>query len=172
MFCCDIISDKNIAGPTNWEDTATSNWSTAHSSCVHTHSRSYHYLTIYTRRFEWLLYFHLQVNGCHYTNSVLLKGSRVRSRLPSLTWIRTTDVSVRLSVRLHARQIPRLFMSNEERGEWTEDNEGMVTLSTLCLHVMYQLNTLTIRDITVASLLHVSAQKCHLRRVHTKINIS
>jgi hypothetical protein len=26
MFCCDIISDKNIAGPTNWEDNATSNW--------------------------------------------------------------------------------------------------------------------------------------------------
>ena len=42
---------------------------------------------------EWLLYFHLQVNGCHYTNSLLLKGSRVRSRLPSLTWKQTIDLS-------------------------------------------------------------------------------
>jgi hypothetical protein len=168
MFCCDIISDKNIAGPTNWEDNATSNWSTAHSSCVHTHFRRYHYLTTYTKRFEWLLYFHLQVNECHY--SVLLKGSRVRSRLPSLTWKQTTDLSVRLSVRLHARQIPRLFICQTGR----EVNElkitkACVTLPTLCFHVMYQLNTLTIHDITVTSLLYVSAQICHLQGVHTKL---
>lgn len=93
------------------------------SSCVHTHSTSYHYLTIYSRPFEWLLYFHLQVNGHHYTNSVLLKGSRDRSRLTSLTWKQTTDLSVRLSVRLHARQIPRLFVCQTGR----EVNELKIT---------------------------------------------
>lgn len=157
MFCCDIISDKNIAGPTNWEDTATSNRSTAHSSCVHTHSRSYHYLTIYTRRFKWLLYFQLQANGCHYTNSVLLKGSRIRSRLVTDLITNDRSVSATISATTRATNSAVIRTTNGERGEWTEDNGGMITLPTLCFHVMYQLNALTIHDITVTLLLHVSA---------------
>jgi len=38
-----------------------------------------------------------------------------------------------------------------------------------CIRLMYRMKSLTIHDITVTSLLHVSTQQCHLQGVHTNI---
>jgi hypothetical protein len=38
------------------------------------------------------------------------------------------------------------------------------------IRLMYQMKQLTIHDVTVTSLRHVSTQQCYLQRVHTKIN--